>query len=291
MIDVVWHSQDDGRGRYNCTAMLNDMFDAYDVRHFGGLRMPQLPDGAVVVVHGGREVGMIDKLNMDIEPLPWVLLICLGDEESSFPIERIEHPRKKFWIQEPMIPGKHEEIQPARYLLDGYSHDFQHYRLKDVPRDLDWVFAGQVTHERRRQCVTALQSIDWGGVIVESKGYCQGVSRTEYATLLQRARIVPCPSGPMAQDAARPWEALECGAIPILDEYSPVRKEFGFWDEVLGPFMPLPTIENWDRLPRMIEELKRANLDNIAYECQKWWADYKSEFYGWLKKDLKELRK
>lgn len=288
MIPVIWHSQDDGRGRYNCTTMLNSMFDTYECLHLSGL--PRIPDGlpgAVMIVHGGRQLGSIDRVNMDLESLRWAIVICLGDEECSFPVEEIEHPNCRIWVQEPM-PGRHDFAD--RFILDGYTPHTKKFvkELYDTTRDLDWVFAGQVTHARRRACRDALQSIDWGGVIIESKGYCQGVSIEEYHRLLFRAHIVPCPSGPFSPDSARVCEALECGAIPILDDLSPTRHEPGFWGMVLGPNHPLPVVQSWDTLPDVLREVK-ASWHERREEIAKWWLRYNMEFYAWLGQDLKEL--
>jgi hypothetical protein len=291
MIPVVWHAQADGRGRFNCTTMLNDMFDHYEgVQHFGGAKAwpEEVIDGAVVVVHGGREVGHLDRLNIDLDNLEWALVIFLGDEEASFPVLDVHFPkRSKIWIQEPLVPGPHSLAH--RFILDGYSHDFRRWVVKNSPKDLDWIFAGQVTHQRRRECVTALQSIDWGGMIIETKGYCQGVSKREYTELLSRSWIVACPSGPHAQDAARPWEALDCGAIPILDDLSPRRRVPGFWNYVLGPGHPLPVITDWTTLPSVIDDLKHHNLKLLAEDCAAWWVNYQCGWLQWLKKDLEEL--
>jgi hypothetical protein len=284
MIPVIWHAQEEGRGRYNCTAMLNDMFDFFDCTHYGGAK--QMPDveGAVVVVHGGREPFRLDAVNYDISGLKWVLLIFLGDEECTFPAELVNHPNKRVWVQEPM-PGRHDFAE--RFILNGYSHDHMRY-VTACPKDLDWFFAGQVTHERRRACVTALQSIDWGGVIIETKGFCQGISRSEYFQMMCRARIVPCPSGPFSQDAARPWEALECGAIPILDDLSPTRKEPGFWKYLLGRH-PFPVVTDWSTLPALIEKMKKDNLDILARECANWWWAYKVGMRESFKYTIEEL--
>lgn len=282
-IPIIWHAQEDGRGRYNCTSMVNDMFDAYDCVHYGGWnKMPDV-EGAVVVVHGGRELGRLDALCSDIAPLEWVLLIFLGDEECSFLSEMVEHPNKKVWIQEP-IPGRHDFAD--RYILDGYPHDYRRF-IKPCKKDLDWVFAGQVTHERRYACVNALRSMEWGGVVVETKGFCQGVSREEYYSLLSRAHIVPCPSGPFSPDAARPWEALECGAVPILDDLSPSRKEPGFWKYVLGDH-PFPVLTDWSKLPAKIKEVK-SDWPEISLRCLAWWEGHKLSFSEWLGTDIWKL--
>lgn len=283
MIPVIWHSQEDGRGRYNCTAMVNDLFDNYDCEHFPGWKTMPDVDGAVIIVHGGREPGRLDKLNMDIERLRWVLLIFLGDEEASFPAELVEHPNKICWVQEP-LPGKHDFAD--RYILDGYT-PHTHKHLVYCEKDLDWVFAGQVTHGRRRACVSALQGIDWGGVIVESKQYCGGVSLEEYHRLLCRARIVPCPSGPLSPDSARVCEALECGAIPILDDLSPTRHEPGFWKMVLGDH-PFPVVTDWSTLPDLIKEIK-IDWRERTRQCQTWWFLYQINFLDWFSKDIEKL--
>ena len=123
-IDVCWHAQEDGRGRYNSTAMVNDMFDRYNCRHHGAWhKMPDV-DGAVVVVHGGRELGRFEKLQSDIEPLKWCILIYLGDEESSFPAEQIKHSNSISWVQEP-IPGRHDFAK--RSMVNGYGHEAHSY--------------------------------------------------------------------------------------------------------------------------------------------------------------------
>jgi len=287
-INVVWHAQEYGRGRFNCTAMLNDMLDLYPCEHHGGAsKMPTGLDGAVVVVHGGREIGGLAKLQNDIKSLKWCLLIYLGDEEASFPSEMIEHENMLAWVQEP-LPGKHDFAK--RFMVNGYGHDHLRHlenSVYNVQRDLDWFFGGQVTHERRRAVVDALRTLDWGGFIIETRGYHQGISLPEYYRCLCRAKIVPCPSGLFSPDAARAWDALECGAIPILDNFSPTRSEPGFWDYVLGPGHPLPTISDWKFLPAMVGFLKDTKLR--AVECLAWWQEYKRDFNLWLGEDIEQL--
>ena len=282
---VLWHSQQDGRGHYNCTSMINDVFDYHECTHYAGFDGPPKDmEGAVVVVHGGREPGRLSALNMHIAELRWVLLIFLGDEEASFPAEQVVHSNKICWVQEP-LPGKHEFAD--RFILDGYTPHTRKLRV-ELERDLDWVFAGQVTHQRRRACVDALRTIDWGGVIVETKGYCQGVSISEYHELLCRAKIVPCPSGPFSPDSARVCESLECGAIPILDDLSPTRPEPGFWKLVLGDH-PLPVITDWNYLPAYIGKLK-LGWEIEQRRIKNWWQWYKESMFFNFGADVHKLK-
>jgi hypothetical protein len=282
-VNVIWHAQTEGRGRYDSTSMLNDMLDLYDVTHIGGWdSMPDV-DGAVIIVHGGREVGRLDRLNEDIKKLSWCIIVALGDEESSFPVEKIEHPHRKIWVQEP-IPGRHDFAD--RFMINGYGHD-RHRHIVDVEKDLQWFFGGQVSHERRVACVDALRKINWGGVVIETRGYFQGVSLAEYMRLMCRAKIVLCPSGPFSPDAARPWDALEAGCIPVLDDLSPTRKERGFWKYVLGEH-PLPVLTDWNDLLLVVPELLES-WEETAAICQHFWQEYQTSFRRWLFKDLTML--
>ena len=44
-----------GRSRYACCGLLNDMFDSYDCRHYSGWDgMPSVPEYAVIIIHGGH---------------------------------------------------------------------------------------------------------------------------------------------------------------------------------------------------------------------------------------------
>lgn len=291
MVPVIWHAQEFKRGYYNCTNMMNLLFDRYECWHYGRKNTPTHLDGAVVIVHGGRQLGQIDALNIDIDRLKWVLLVFLGDEEGSFPIEEVQHPNKIVWIQEPRFAHRHGKAD--RYIIDGWPPQLDRFmqtgRAHILNRGYDWFFGGQVTHNRRKQCVQALRSMDWGGVIVESKGYCQGISSDEYYRMMTNAYVVPCPSGPFSPDAARPWEALQCGAIPILDELSPVREKPGFWEQVLGESHPLPTIRNWDELPEMIKYV-RGKYEETWPEISAWWANYIRQFYDSLAIDVRKLQ-
>jgi hypothetical protein len=289
MLNVMWHAQKDSRGYYNSTAMLNEALDKFTcMHHFCSERFPKDVDGGVVIVHGGREIGHVGRLNIDLDTLKWAIVIYLGDEECSFPIEDVVlRPNMIEWIQEP-LPGRHDRMK--RRMICGYGHRHDSYFPAGKPdRDLEWFFGGQVTHSRRRACVDALRTMDWGGIIIETKGYHQGVSLEEYYRTLWRAQIVPCPSGVMSPDAARPWDALECGAIPILDDLSPARSTPGFWEYVLGDH-PLPVITDWSELPRRIESMKRQNTKLLQREATVWWTDYRWKFLNrWLAEDLKEL--
>lgn len=277
-INVVWFGVS-GRLRKNCTAMLNEMLDKYECVHW----VEEIPpvEGAVVVVHGESCMDKVASLNIELSQLKWVVLIYLGDECQQFPVEHISHPNMKLWVQD---ADWRRPIKIDRFLPGGYAHGCAQV---NVPRDLDWFFAGQITHEHRRACIRALELIPDGGFSVQTKGYTQGISHTEYFRCLSRAKFVPCPSGPHSTDSTRVWEALECGAIPIVDASSPVRPE-GFWDAIT-PDRPFPLIHDWAELPALLPRLL-DRYEILSTEVAQWWQRYKNNYYEWIEEDMEALR-
>jgi hypothetical protein len=279
MINVVWFDVSD-RLRKNCTATLNWMLDTYACAHHYG-SVPDGIDGAAVVVHGETVQGTA-RLNTAIAKLKWVVLIYLGDETRIFPLEGVCHSNMRIWCQDP-LPGRHEFCD--RFILNGWTPDCKY---QEAPRDLDWFFAGQVVHERREQVVKALRDLPGGGFIIQTRGYTQGISIQEYWRCLSRAKFVPCPCGFNTPDTARPWESLECGAVPILDARSfPPRTE-GIWNMLLPKDHPLPVMYDWTQLGTWIQD-HLPMWDEMQIRCHAWWQEYKLDFLTWLQKDIDEL--
>ena len=63
--------------------------------------------GAIVVIPGPYQAGYINKINDHLGQYKWVLLFITSDEEGKFPIEKIDHPNIKIWVQYPK-QGRHD---------------------------------------------------------------------------------------------------------------------------------------------------------------------------------------
>ena len=289
MVPVVWASQHDGRPEYACTAQLNYVFDQYPCVHFPideVKKAKEMCESAIFVVHGDKQTPEVAVLNAEMDIFESVLVIVIGDEENLFPVERIDHTHMKLWIQEPM-PGRHDAFVDRRLIMGFTPYTAKPYRSA-MPRDYDFFFAGQVTHSRRYAAIRGMEATDAQGVIIQTRGYQKGISLGEYLSMMGRSKFVPCPSGPFSCDSARPWEALQCGAVPILDDLSPSRRQPGFWNYVLGEH-PLPVITDWDYFPEMLEVLKRdypAKQD----QAMRWWQAYQEDYVVWLGDDWRDLR-
>ena len=282
-----------GRSRYACCGLLNDMFDSYDCRHYSGWDgMPSVPEYAVIIIHGGHLRKIVDQINEKIQQLQAVVCIGIGDEENDFPYDQLWHRNMKLWVQSP-IPGK---SRADHFPIVGYPCDIHdHIRIEELPniltcpRPLDWSFAGQVTHVRREECVAQLRRLP-NGRLLETQQFYSGMEHGEYFRTLIESKVIPCPSGPVCSDTFRLAEALEAGCIPIIDERPGWKDNHprGFWDMVFPQGYPFPLLQNWSELPPVMDRLL-ADYDNQSRICREWWASYKADYYSWLGKDFKAL--
>ena len=240
-------------------------------------------DCGVVVIPARSHGGLVNEINREISNLNSVLLMLMGDEESVFPVEKIKHKNIKIWIQNPH-PGRHDSYKK---LGTGYPPDI-HELGNDIPaKTLKWFFAGQVTHSRRLECSTQLKNLD-DGLLLESKGFTQGLPHSEYFKAMASAKICPCPSGPQTPDSFRLFEALELGCVPIADTQTPRENWDGFWEWLFDEPVPFPTIINWESLPGYINDCadKFPKLNN---KIQSWWLRYKTKLRKQIVFDLEEL--
>ncbi len=263
--------------------MLNSLFDLYNCEHL--TYSDPYPDGCVLIFNGGNDArnGMgewnAERMNHAVEGMAWVIFVNIGDESSEFPNHLLQHKNSRLWLQTP-LPGQ----KANRYLIEGYPC---HTENMNLPKDLDYFFAGQVTHERRYACLEALEKIKLPSLVLKTKSFGSGWEQLKYLEYMNRAKIVPCPSGPTSPDTFRIWEALECGAIPIVDMRSIPDTTIGFWQMVLGE-NPLPMIDDWATLPQVMDVILE-DYEYIHRLTQYWWKQYKLRFRDSLGHDLISL--
>lgn len=235
---------------------------------------PDLREGAVVVVPGRHNAKHIDKLNRMLCELPWVLLIITGDEEGIFRLSDVQHPNMVAWH----MTGRPQIDEGARRKLgSGYPPGLPSFLDSDAQpaRDLDWFFAGQVTHQRRHDLIDALDRM-YGGQYHTSEGFTEGLPQVDYWSRLRRAKVAPCPSGPASPDSFRLYEALECGCLPVADGQTPNHDADGYWNAIFPAGVPFPIVDDWSELPARMEGWL-AEWPANANKVSAWWADYKRE--------------
>lgn len=231
-------------------------------------------DRHIIVVPGANK--SVDEVNAYISKLPQVLVIITSDEGNLFPTEQLVHPDMKVYVEYPQMPN-HDHVD--RFFPIGYTPKTRELvkqrgvTAKDDP--ISWFFAGQVNHDSRKRLAEKLRGLK-GGKLIESEGFSQGLEYPEYVALTSRARVVPCPGGPLSPDSFRLYEALEAGAIPIADNPK-------WWQMMYGK-VPFPTVDNWDDIEKHINHYK--DRFDIANQSMAWWMRTKRELLYKLEDDL-----
>lgn len=201
-----------------------------------------------------------------------------SDEEGDCPFWLADTP---VWKQ---MPNPHRPYWPDRVLPLGYTPHtrpaLQGLGLPEVKGG--WVLTGQNTNVRRKAAFTALERIDPTRIhptntfAAHTAG--SGIQPDEYIKQLWEAEWAPSPAGNVRADSFRMWEALEAGAVPIIDATSP-HNDPDKWSEMLGDH-PLPVIQDWSDVGDILRDAApmaeagvwytRYKRDLIKTLCQDW---------------------
>ena len=238
-------------------------------------------DGAVLSIPGRFWSDSYDQINEALTAYRWVLVFRVSDEEDWFDCRKIEHPNAKFYIQTPRF-GTDRYPAGSRFLPVGYT---PHVRLVDRSHKLLNVFlSGQDTHARRHECFASLEGLR-NSRIHRTAGFTQGMDPGEYARCCGLAKVMPCPSGAISVDSFRVWEALEAGALPVVDTVSPTDGPTDYWTRVLGD-VPFPLVSDWSTVGfgQLLQD-----WPNLIGPVNDWYRGYKRRLALELREDLDQL--
>lgn len=228
-------------------------------------------------------------LNAALDAFRGVVVIVHSDEESLFPVNDLSHPNMRLWVMTP----RPDRTYPSgtRFLGEGWSPYTPEILSAWGPhrRAVDVGFAGQVTHRRREEMMSAFEHSDLDYDLYPTPGFTQGLPRSEYLRQLLRTKVALCPSGPATQDSFRVFEALEAGCVPLVDDVTPDGRE-GYWNFMLGKnFTPFPLVRDWADGPELARRVL-ADFDEIQRNCQRWWAGYQQRLVDQLRADVAAVR-
>jgi hypothetical protein len=289
MIDVIWPSFDamtSYKGSWDMD-FLEDLFDSLGATHYRSFLEAEALDTAFVVIPGQHHYTHMDWLNENVGKLRGVVLCVVGDEESLFDLAQVIHPNIKVWTQSRATSVKDAV---SGHLPWGYTREARVHKTRATVKALDWCFSGQVTHDRRKQCVANLADIP-NGVLNATPGFSLGYPRDQYHELLSISRIAVCPAGAITPDSFRIWEALEARCIPIVDAASPAPQRCevaNWWPTVLDQQPPFCIVHDWRDLPTIVRRLMVEWELNEA-KMHAWWMDYKSVLAGKLRRDYRAV--
>jgi hypothetical protein len=202
-------------------------------------------------------------------------LIHLQDECYEIGVEAYKHFRgvfRGFWSG--IFRPNHVMILPIGYNMGmrGITEP-----KPAAQRQYLWSFAGQVDKSSRPEMVRALADLQPSFLLATDSldANAKRLSNWECAELLRNSKFAPSPMGNANIESYRVYEALEAGAIPIVER----RLTLDYYHRLLGDH-PLPTVRSWREARELIDNLARRPGDaNLLQErCVTWWARYKAQY-------------
>lgn len=236
-------------------------------------------DRVICVIPGASNFEYYQEINEYIRRHKKVLVIITSDENSLFDTDNLIHDDMIIYSQYPT--DEHSKNVDC-WVPIGYTPATRPTLKKNgLPnKDLEWFFAGQITHETREELAAILRDME-NGILIETKGFTQGVAPAEYTKLMSRAMVVPSPHGVVKPEALRTYEALEAGAIPI-----PQRR--GYHSRILED-ANFVYLDDWSELKDYMNNYAQRfpKLNNIV---QSWWLQQKRKLRERLLDDLNVVR-
>lgn len=289
-VNVLWLNYSDAPSRgYWCYGMLEEIFVEFPPAFvsFTHHDSPGTVDGgAVVIIPAEYNASHVDKINTVLSALPWAVVILASDECGLFPVEDLVDVHA-LWVMTPHFESR-TYPRGTKFLGEYYPQDALTHldRPLTTERQYRFGFSGQITHQRRHEMVQALEDVFEDGYLNKTAGFTQGLGRSDYYELLTECISVPAPSGPQTPDSFRAYEALEAGAVPILDLNCP-RDQDGelYWNAVLGEGHPLPSVSHWTDAIKIIDDIADAwpHVNNRVFA---WWQLHKRELRYRLLEDI-----
>lgn len=286
------------------------------VRSVTDLSHAVVQDGAIVISRGHDCGGASLKAYLQRFKASGyrVGVLHLSDEWSNLPVDF--YPEADFILRNYYRPGVMDQPN-VHFLPLGYKKGLQQH-LHNKPlseRQHYWSFAGALGGKlSRRLMVQEAEKIPGGKSYIE-----QGFSSSEtlsfegYVRLMGDTVFALAPGGNQCVETFRIYEALEAGAIPIVEDpptlviLKSIARELlqpkrirelrvwrlnywrhnyhrltrpSYWTAAFGEAFPCPRISRWQDLDKTLQAI---DSEALALEVQTFWQGYKASLVQTLK--------
>jgi hypothetical protein len=158
----------------------------------------------------------------------------------------------------------------------GYAAGFKAApnTLSSAQRPYLWSFLGATNKGTRPEMIKALVPFTPQFIHNTDRGNVAPLGKEQYERILRDSVFVPSSMGNVNLDCFRVYEALECGAVPIVEQ----RVGFDYFARLLGSH-PLPCFTDWNHAARFLGRIQHDHeaQDRLLSECSLWWSNYKNE--------------
>jgi hypothetical protein len=136
-----------------------------------------------------------------------------------------------------------------------------------------WCFMGQTKDRPTRQkMLEELRKVSGEYFEHQTSSWSsnENLSTEEYRSIIEDSIFVPCARGNESVDTFRLYEALELGAIPIVERDD-------YWRNLFGDHPLITTSSEW-KISRDLDALSEDKewIKNHRLRIQNWWKSYKS---------------
>jgi hypothetical protein len=134
-----------------------------------------------------------------------------------------------------------------------------------------------------------------------------GLNTQQYAELLSNSKFALSPRGNYSVDCFRVYEALEAGAIPIIESQGKSQafsallnpqliikygsrdrgfwlRNYHYWENAFSARFPCPLIYNWSDLESVIHSI---DVEQSSEKLKQWWKDYKNALIQFVEQTIK----
>ena len=206
-------------------------------------------------------------------------LLQLGDEFYELGIDRYVHFRGVFRTIWASVFNPERVMQlPLGFSIDPEKASF----VPASQRKYAWSFIGEAGKASRPEAVRAMSSLEphilfsstpVSGVtfFTEGKDGKRRIPREDFAETLRQSAFAPAPMGNASLESCRVYDALETGAIPIVER----RLTLDYFGGLLGEY-PFPAVRSWSEARRIAQRLLSdpSRLDAMQRACMDWWSEY-----------------
>ncbi|MGL9621360.1 hypothetical protein QRQ56_25425 [Bradyrhizobium sp. U531] len=155
-------------------------------------------------------------------------------------------------------------------------------------RTTPWSFVGTPV-TTRHQMARAMDTVQGGKCIFydPAKGEAPPLSKADFSELMSDTVFCPAPMGNVMLESWRCYEALEAGAIPLLEK----RYFLDYFENLLGP-NPIPTFYHWSEASDFVKLMlaRPEQLAELQKEVFEWWLkkriSIKAQLGDFLRKQM-----
>jgi hypothetical protein len=148
---------------------------------------------------------------------------------------------------------------------------FNHSWKPASQRKFIWSFAGEIRNTRI-EMVKHFDRVPRGNLIDTNSS--QPLSTSEYYELLRESVFAPCGMGNIITETWRVYEAIESGAIPLVER----RMTLDYYGHLFVKH-PIPTFSNWRDAATFAKGMMNDEkaLDFFQRDITTWWKEYKNK--------------